>query len=259
MGSGKVFLKSEREIALMRDVNLIVAEVLDACEAACAVGVSTWDLNQIADKVMKKAGATSAFLGYHGYPAVLCTSVNEVVVHGIPRKDVVLKEGDIIGIDFGCFLQGYCGDSARTIAIGKVSAEAQGLMDATRESLDKAIEQCVPGNRLGDVGWAVQGHVEPLGYSVVRSFVGHGIGRSMHEAPSVPNFGTPGKGQRLSAGMVIAIEPMVNLGTHEVEVLADQWTAVTTDRRISAHFEHSIAITSKGPFVLSRPSSVAPV
>ena len=255
MGSGKVFLKSDREIALMREVNLIVAEVLDACGEACKPGASTWDLNQVADKVMKKAGATSAFLGYHGYPAVLCTSVNEVVVHGIPRKDVVLKEGDIIGVDFGCFKNGYCGDSARTFAIGKITPEALALMDATRESLEKAIEQCVPGNRLGDLGWAVQGHVEARGYSVVRSFVGHGIGRSMHEAPSVPNYGSPGKGQRLSAGMVLAIEPMVNAGTAEVEVLADQWTAVTADRRLSAHFEHSVAITDKGPFVLSRPSS----
>ena len=254
MGSGKVQLKSDKDIALMREVNLIVAEVLDACEAACAPGASTWDLNQVADKVMKKAGATSAFLGYHGYPAVLCTSVNEVVVHGIPRKDVILKEGDIVGIDFGCFVHGFCGDSARTIAIGKVSTEAQSLMDATRESLEKAIEQCVPGNRLGDVGWAVQSHVEQRGFSVVRSFVGHGIGRAMHEAPSVPNFGSPGKGQRLSAGMVIAIEPMVNVGTYDVEVLADKWTAVTADRKLSAHFEHSVAITEKGPFVLSRPS-----
>lgn len=258
MGSGKVFLKSDKDIALMREVNLIVAEVLDACEEACKVGATTWDLNQVADRVMKKAGATSAFLGYHGYPAVLCTSVNEVVVHGIPRKDVVLKEGDIVGVDFGCFKNGFCGDSARTIAIGTVSAEARALMDATRESLEKAIEQCVPGNRLGDIGWAVQSHVEARGYSVVRSFVGHGIGRSMHEAPSVPNYGSPGKGQRLSAGMVIAIEPMVNIGTHEVVVLDDEWTAVTGDRKLSAHFEHSVAITEKGPFVLSRPSAVMP-
>lgn len=254
MSSGKVQLKSDKDIALMREVNLIVAEVLIACAEGCKPGVSTWELNQIADRVMKKAGATSAFLGYHGYPAVLCTSVNEVVVHGIPRKDVVLKEGDIVGIDFGCFKNGFCGDSARTVAVGKVSDEAQKLMDATRESLEKAIEQCVPGNRLGDIGWAVQSHVEQRGYSVVRSFVGHGIGRAMHEAPSVPNLGSPGRGQRLSAGMVLAIEPMVNVGTHEVEVLADQWTAVTADRKLSAHFEHSVAITDKGPFVLSRPA-----
>jgi methionyl aminopeptidase len=210
-------------------------------------------LNEIADKVMKQHGATSAFLGYHGYPAVLCTSVNEVVVHGIPRKDVVLKDGDIVGIDFGCFIDGFCGDSARTIAIGKVTDEARKLMDATRESLEKAIEKCVPGNRLQDIGWAVQSHVEPLGYSVVRTFVGHGIGKAMHEDPPVPNYGSPGRGWRLKPGVVLAIEPMVNAGAPEVEVLADRWTAVTKDRSLSAHFEHSVAITENGPIVLSRP------
>ncbi len=250
--SPRIFHKSKEDIAKLRAVNLIVSAVLDACEAACKPGVSTWDLNEIADEKLKAMGATSAFLGYHGYPAVLCTSVNEVVVHGIPRKDLVLKDGDIIGIDFGCFKDGFCGDSARTIAIGTVSDEARKLMTATRESLERAIEQCRPGNRLQDIGWAVQSHVEPLGYSVVRTFVGHGIGRSMHEDPPVPNYGSPGKGLRLKSGWVIAIEPMVNAGTHEVEVLGDGWTAVTKDRRLSAHFEHSVAITDDGPFVLSR-------
>lgn len=249
----KIYLKSKDEIEKLRVVNLIVAAVLDAVEAGCRPGATTWDLNEIADAKLKAMGATSAFLGYHGYPAVLCTSVNEVVVHGIPRKDVVLKEGDIIGIDFGCFKEGFCGDSARTIAIGHVSDEAKALMKATRESLDKAIEQCRPGNRLQDIGWAVQSHVEPLGYSVVRTFVGHGIGRAMHEDPPVPNYGSPGKGLRLKPGLVLAIEPMVNAGSHEVEVLADGWTAVTKDRKLSAHFEHSIAITEDGPLVLSRP------
>jgi methionyl aminopeptidase len=249
----KIYLKSKDEVEKLRAVNLIVAAVLDAVEAACKAGASTLDLNEIADTKMKAMGATSAFLGYHGYPAVLCTSVNDVVVHGIPRKDVVLKDGDIIGIDFGCFKEGFCGDSARTIAIGKVTAEATELMRATKESLDKAIEQCRPGNRLQDIGWAVQSHVEPLGYSVVRTFVGHGIGRAMHEDPPVPNYGSPGKGLRLKPGLVLAIEPMVNIGTHEVEVLADGWTAVTKDRKLSAHFEHSVAITEDGPLVLSRP------
>ena len=248
----KIVLKSKDEIAKLRAVNLIVSQVLDAVEHACKPGATTWDLNEIADAKLKQLGATSAFLGYHGYPAVLCTSVNEVVVHGIPRKDVLLKEGDIIGIDFGCFKEGFCGDSARTIAIGKVSDEATRLMQATRQSLELAIEQCKPGNRLQDIGWAVQSHVEPLGYSVVRTFVGHGIGRAMHEDPPVPNYGSPGKGLRLKPGLVLAIEPMVNAGTHEVEVLADGWTAVTKDRKISAHFEHSVAITEEGPFVLSR-------
>jgi methionyl aminopeptidase len=248
----KIYLKSKDEVEKLRNVNRIVAAVLDACETACKPGVTTWDLNEIADTKLKAMGATSAFLGYHGYPAVLCTSVNEVVVHGIPRKDVVLKDGDIIGIDFGCFKDGFCGDSARTIAIGKVTDDAKKLMAATKESLDRAIEQCKPGNRLQDIGWAVQSHVEPLGYSVVRTFVGHGIGRAMHEDPPVPNYGSPGKGLRLKPGLVLAIEPMVNAGTHEVEVLADGWTAVTKDRKLSAHFEHSVAITEEGPVVLSR-------
>ena len=248
----KIYLKSKDEVEKLRAVNLIVSQVLDACEAACKPGVTTWDLNEIADARLKALGATSAFLGYHGYPAVLCTSVNEVVVHGIPRKDLVLKDGDIIGIDFGCFKDGFCGDSARTIAIGKVSDDAKKLMAATKQSLELAIEQCKPGNRLQDIGWAVQSHVEPLGYSVVRTFVGHGIGRAMHEDPPVPNYGSPGKGLRLKPGLVLAIEPMVNAGTHEVEVLADGWTAVTKDRKLSAHFEHSIAITEDGPLVLSR-------
>jgi methionyl aminopeptidase len=249
----RIFHKSKEEIAKLRAVNLIVSAVLDAVEAACKPGASTMDLNDIADDKLKSLGATSAFLGYHGYPAVLCTSVNEVVVHGIPRKDVVLKDGDIIGIDFGCFKEGFCGDSARTIAIGNgVTDEAKALMAATKKSLELAIEQCKPGNRLQDIGWAVQSHVEPLGYSVVRTFVGHGIGRAMHEDPPVPNYGSPGKGLRLKPGWVLAIEPMVNAGTHEVEVLADGWTAVTKDRKLSAHFEHSVAITEEGPFILSR-------
>ena len=248
----KIYLKSKDEVEKLRNVNRIVAAVLDACEAACKPGVTTWDLNEIADAKLKAMGATSAFLGYHGYPAVLCTSVNEVVVHGIPRKDVVLEDGDIIGIDFGCFKDGFCGDSARTIAIGKVTDDARKLMAATKESLDRAIEQCKVGNRLQDIGWAVQSHVEPLGYSVVRTFVGHGIGRAMHEDPPVPNYGSPGKGLRLKPGLVLAIEPMVNAGSHEVEVLADGWTAVTKDRKLSAHFEHSVAITEEGPVVLSR-------
>jgi methionyl aminopeptidase len=247
-----IFYKSADEIEKLRKANLAVSKVLDACEAACKPGASTWDLNEIADKKMKELGATSAFLGYHGYPAVLCTSVNEVVVHGIPRKDIVLKEGDIIGIDFGCFVDGYCGDSARTIPIGKISAEAQKLVDATKESLDRAIAACQPGNRLQDIGWAVESYVTEFGYEVVRTFVGHGIGRQMHEDPAVPNYGSPGRGIKLRPGLVLAIEPMVNMGKAEVKVLDDHWTAVTVDGRLSAHFEHSVAITEKGPFVLSR-------
>jgi methionyl aminopeptidase len=246
-------LKSPAEIAKLREANLVVADVLDQLEAAAKPGMTTWELNEIADKRLKQLGAKSAFLGYHGYPAVLCTSVNQVVVHGIPRKDVVLKEGDLLSIDFGAFKDGWCGDSARTIPMGKVSAKAEALMVATKESLEKAIAQCVPGNRLGDIGWAVQSHVEPKGFSVVRQFVGHGIGRAMHEEPHVPNYGDAGKGRRLSAGLVVAIEPMINAGTPEVLVKDDGWTAVTKDGSLSAHFEHSVAITDDGPIVLSRP------
>jgi methionyl aminopeptidase len=248
----KIYVKTPDEIAKMREANLCVSEVLDELEASCKPGVTTWELNEIAGRKLKQLGAESAFLGYHGYPAVLCTSVNEVVVHGIPRKDVVLKDGDIIGLDFGCFKHGFCGDSARTLAIGKVTPEAQKLMDVTKESLARAIAQCVPGNRLQDIGWAVQSFVEENGFSVVRQFVGHGIGRAMHEDPPVPNYGSPGRGIRLKEGYVIAIEPMVNAGTYEVEILSDRWTAVTKDGRLSAHFEHSVAITENGPFVLSR-------
>lgn len=246
-------LKNASQIAKLREANLIVSDVLDALEAASAPGVSTWELNEIAAKRLKQLKGESAFLGYRGYPAVLCTSVNEVVVHGIPRKDVVLKDGDILSIDFGAFKDGWCGDSARTIPIGKsVSAKAMALLNATRESLDAAIAQSVAGNRLGDVGWAVQSYIESRGLAVVRQFVGHGIGRAMHEAPHVPNYGDPGKGGRLSVGMVIAIEPMINAGTAEVVIEDDGWTAVTKDGRLSAHFEHSVAITENGPFVLSR-------
>lgn len=245
-------LKNAAQIAKLREANLIVAEVLDVLEDAARPGLSTWELNEIAAKRLKQLKGESAFLGYHGYPAVLCTSVNEVVVHGIPRKDVVLKEGDLLSIDFGAFKDGWCGDSARTLPIGPVSPEARALAEATRESLERAIAACVPGNRLGDIGHAVQSHVEPLGYSVVRQFVGHGIGRRMHEEPHVPNYGEKGKGLRLSAGLVIAIEPMVNAGTAEVFTEDDGWTAVTKDGSLSAHFEHSVAVTENGPLVLSR-------
>jgi methionyl aminopeptidase len=245
-------LKSPAEIAKLREANLIVADVLDTLEAAVKPGMSTWELNDIADKRLKHLKGESAFLGYHGYPAVLCTSVNEVVVHGIPRRDVVLKPGDILSIDFGAFKDGWCGDSARTIPIGDVTPAAKTLMRITRESLERAIAVCVPGSRLGDIGWAVQSHAEAHGYSVVRQFVGHGIGHKMHEEPHVPNYGEAGKGRRLSAGLVVAIEPMVNAGGPDVLVKDDGWTAVTKDGSLSAHFEHSVAITDDGPVVLSQ-------
>lgn len=256
----KIYLKSPEEIAKLREVNLIVNAVLDVVEAAVKPGVSTWELNEIAEREMKRLGATSAFLGYKPsgappYPAVICTSVNEVVVHGIPRKDVVLAAGDIVGIDFGCFKDGFCGDSARTVAVGPLSAvsgEARALMDATRLALERAIDHCVIGNRLQDIGWAVQSYVEERGFSVVRNFVGHGIGKQMHEDPPVPNYGTPGRGLRLKPGLVLAIEPMINAGRSGVKLAEDKWTAITEDGSLSAHYEHSVAITEQGPYVLSR-------
>lgn len=242
----------------MREASMVVSDVLDILCDAVAPGMSTWDLDQIARTEIERREVTSAFLDYYDYPAVLCTSVNEVVVHGIPRKDVVLERGDLISIDFGVFKNGYCGDSARTVPVGDwddLSDERQKLITVTREALQKAIEQCLPGKRLGDIGAAVQEHAEAAGFSVVRDFVGHGIGRQMHEDPGVPNHGRWNHGKRLKSGLVIAVEPMVNAGTHKVQVLEDKWTAVTEDRRNSAHFEHTIAITDEGPWVLSRASS----
>lgn len=251
----RIQLKSLDEIRLMREAGLVVAAILDEVCAAAKPGVSTWELDKIAARGIDKHRVTSAFLGYHGYPAVLCTSINETVVHGIPRKEHVLQDGDIIGIDFGIFKHGFCADSARTVMVGKVSPEKRRLVDTARESLDKAIEVCTVGNRIEDIGAAVQEYCENRGYSVVRQFVGHGIGTRMHEDPAVPNYGTPGKGKRLKRGLVIAVEPMVNAGAPDVEILEDQWTAVTKDRSMSAHFEHTIAILDEGPWVLSRPSS----
>jgi methionyl aminopeptidase len=250
----KIYFKSKAEIEKLADANRVVCEVLNLVEERCKPGVSTAELNEIADRALKKAGTTSAFLGYSSppYPAVICTSIDNVVVHGIPRKDVVLTDGCIIGIDFGVFKNGFCGDSARTVMVGNVSPAARQLVEATKKSLDLAIAQCVPGNRIQDIGWAVQSFIEPLGYSVVRKFVGHGIGRAMHEDPQVPNYGEPNKGLRLKPGLVLAIEPMINAGGPDVDVLADGWTAVTADGSLSAHFEHSVAITDDGPVVLSR-------
>jgi methionyl aminopeptidase len=248
----RIHLKSRGEIEHLREANKVVAHVLDVLEDKVAPGVSTWELNEVAAREIERHQVKSSFLGYYGYPAVLCTAVNEVIVHGIPRRDEVLKDGDIIGLDFGVFKKGYCGDSARTVAVGTISAEQRKLMDVTREALELAIAECVPGRRLGDIGATVQRHAEVNGFSVVRSFVGHGVGTRMHEDPPVPNYGRPDTGKRLKRGLVIAIEPMVNAGSHDVEILEDEWTAVTKDRRMSAHFEHSVAITEDGPWVLSR-------
>jgi methionyl aminopeptidase len=256
----RIQIKSADEIRLMREAGLVAAEILDQVCAAAKPGVSTWELDRIARAGIDRHKVTSAFLGYGGYdvppyPAVLCTSRNHVIVHGIPRKDDVIEDGDIIGIDFGIFKHGFCADTARTVMVGNVSPENRRLVETTEGALEAAIALCRVGSRLGDLGSTVENYAKSRGYSVVRQFVGHGTGRQMHEDPQVPNFGVAGRGNRLKQGLVIAVEPMVNAGSLEVEVLADKWTAVTKDRSMSAHFEHTIAVTEEGPWVLTRPSS----
>jgi methionyl aminopeptidase len=251
-----IVIKSSRELDKMREAGRIVVAVLDAVEAACVPGTTTGELNRIAERELRRAKARSAFLGYRpggapAYPAVLCTSVNKVVVHGIPSDREILREGDVIGVDFACYKDGYCADAARTVAVGIISAPARALLSATRECLERAIGECRPGRRLGDVGAAVESCAKKHGYSVVREFVGHGIGRAMHEPPSVPNYGPPGQGVRLRPGLVIAIEPMLNAGSADVRVLADGWTVVTADASLSAHVEHTVAITDDGPRILT--------
>ncbi len=251
-----IVLKSKSEIAKMREAGRIVSRVLDAVESACVPGVTTGELNRIAARELARAKAISAFLGYRqgggpAYPAVLCTSVNRIVVHGIPNDREVLREGDVVGVDFACYKDGYCADAARTVAVGVISAAARDLLSATRECLERAIQESVPGRRLGDIGAAIESCAEHHGYSVVRDFVGHGIGRAMHEPPAVPNYGPAGHGLRLKAGMVLAIEPMLNAGTSEVRILDDGWTVVTADASLSAHFEHTVAITDEGPRMLT--------
>lgn len=216
-------------------------------------GVSTWEIDRIARKYIESQGAVPSFLGYGGFPASACISVNNVVIHGIPSKRQIIKAGDIVSIDIGAIYEGFNGDNAYTFPCGDISPEAQRLLDATRESLYEGIKQAKAGNRLGDIGSAVQRYVEARGYSVVRDFVGHGVGAKLHEDPSVPNYGTPGRGVRLLPGMTIAIEPMVNQGGHEVQVQKDGWTTVTRDGKLSAHFEHTVAITPDGPVILTRP------
>lgn len=247
-----IMLKSERELELMRKAGRITAQILEEMCQMAKPGISTGELDKFAEKRIYELGAVPAFKGYHGFPACVCISVNEEVVHGIPSTKKILKDGDIVGLDFGVSYEGWYGDSARTVAIGSISSEAQKLVDATRESLRLGIEQCREGNRVFDIGHAVQKYVEDFGYGVVREFVGHGIGRALHEEPQVPNYGPKGKGPVLKVGMVLAIEPMINAGSHEVKVLKDGWTAVTVDRSLSAHFEHTVAITPKGPEILTR-------
>lgn len=248
-----VILKQPDEIAIARASNRIVAEVLSVLREKVKPGVTTLELDQIAERTAEKRGAMPAFKGYRGYPYALCASINEEVVHGMPSKRVLL-EGDIIGLDFGVYYQGFYGDSAITLPVGRVNAGAARLMEVTEKSLYEAIRQTSAGNRLGDISAAVQTTVEAAGFSVVRDFVGHGIGRQMHEDPQIPNFGKKGRGIELKAGMIFAIEPMVNEGDYRVKILADGWTVVTEDGSLSAHFEHSVAITDNGPEILSRLS-----
>jgi len=249
-------IKSKRELDKMREAGRHVGEILVQLAALAKPGVTTADLDRAARAEIRTRGLTSSFLGYAPgqappFPAVLCASVNEEIVHGIPggRR---LAEGDLLKLDFGAICDGFHADAALSLAVGPVDDESRRLLGTTRESLEAGIRELVPGKRLGDVGAAVQECVESAGFSVVRDFVGHGIGRAMHEPPQLPNFGKPGRGQRLREGMVFAIEPMVNAGTWQVEVLADGWTAVTADRRRSAHFEHTVAITDHGPEILTR-------
>ncbi|MCC6749829.1 MAG: type I methionyl aminopeptidase [Deltaproteobacteria bacterium] len=252
-----IVYKSHAELQKMWTANQVVREVLSELAAMVKPGVTTGELGDRAAALVRQHRVEPAFLGYGSppFPAVVCVSVNDEVVHGIPNHKRVLVEGDIVSIDFGVARDGYFGDSARTVPVGEISAEAKKLLKVTEEALGRAIEQCRPGNRLRDVSSAVQTHVELNGFSVVRVFVGHGIGRRMHEDPPVPNFVGPGRNPRLRPGMVLAIEPMVNVGTHEVTVDEDRWTARTKDGKLSAHFEHSVAITENGPWVLSGASA----
>jgi len=250
-----IALKSDREIEIMRSANVIVAEVLQELKAKVAPGVTTLELDAVAEELTLKKKAVPAFKGYEVagrvFPRCLCVSVNEEIVHGIPSNRA-LREGDIVGLDFGVVYNGFYGDAALTVGVGRISDEARRLMEITERALYQGIEQLREGKRLGDLGFAVQQVAEGAGYSVVRAFVGHGIGKRLHEEPPVPNYGEPDRGLRVREGMVLAIEPMINVGGHEVEIKDDGWTAVTKDGSLAAHFEHSVAVTKNGPYILSQ-------
>ncbi len=248
-----IICKSRDEIGKMREAGRLVAQVLSKMEDLIKPGITTEELNQFAEDLILESGATPAFKGYRGFPKSICVEINECVVHGIPDSRR-LKEGDIIGIDVGVQLDGYYGDAAVTYPVGRVSAEARRLIEVTQQALLHGIEYCRVGNRLSDISHAIQSVAEGNGFLVVRNYVGHGIGREMHEDPQILNYGPPHRGPLLKEGMVFAIEPMVNTGTYEVEVLPDNWTVVTRDRRLSAHFEHTVAITDQGPLVLTELS-----
>ena len=247
-----IVLKSDREVAVMREGGRIVATVLEEIRDQLKPGQTTKQIDEIAERTVAKLGAVASFKGLYGFPASVCISVNEEIVHGIPSAKRVLKEGDIVSLDFGAFYQGLHADSAVTLGVGKVNEEARRLLVCCEKALERGIAQARPGRRLGDVSWAIQSYGEAKGYGIVRQYVGHGVGRELHEEPQVPNFGQPGRGVALRRGMTFAIEPMLNVGTHETETLGDEWTVVTQDRKLSAHFEHTIAVTDGEPLVLTR-------
>jgi methionyl aminopeptidase len=245
--------RSQQEIDKLRQSSALVARTVQYLEPMLEPGVSTAELDQAAEAFIRQHGGIPAFKGYRGFPATLCTSINAEVVHGIPSKKRKLRSGDIIGIDCGAIVDGYYGDHAVTFAVGEISSQEQELLQATREALEEGIAQAKVGNRLSDISHAIQKYAEERGYSVVKAFVGHGIGTELHEEPQVPNFGPPGRGPRLREGMVLALEPMLNIGTADVQILSDNWTVVTVDGKLSAHFEHTVAVAEHGGIVLSQP------
>lgn len=245
-------LKNPEQIKLMREAGRITGEALLLAGEKLRVGMTTYELDKIIRTYIEKSGAKPSFLGYGGFPGSACISINEQVIHGIPSMEKRIEDGDIVKVDVGAYFKGFHGDSANTFAVGNVSAQAKKLIDVTKESFYKGIEFAKPGMRIGDIGAAIQKHAEDNGYSVVRKYIGHGVGRELHESPDVPNFGTAGRGVRLYPGMVIAIEPMINEGTYEVRELSDKWTVVTADGRLSAHYEHTVAITEDGPLLLTK-------
>ena len=247
-----IVLKTTRELTLMKEACRISAGALRVAGEAVKPGVSTWEIDQIAYEYIKSQGAEPNFLHLYGFPATACISINDEIIHGIPSKERILKEGDIVSIDLGAKIHGYNGDNAATFACGKISEEAQRLMDTTKESLYRAIEMAVPGNKIGDIASAVQVYCEQRGYGVVREYTGHGVGRDLHEDPSVPNYGKAGRGVRLLPGMTLAIEPMINEGTAAIRQMPDGWTVKTADHKLSAHFEHTVAITNDGPVILTK-------
>ena len=250
LGKRMIVAKSKKDLDKMREVGELIAEVRETLRKMVAPGITTLELNAAAEKMMRELGGTPAFLGYHGFPFSICASVNEAIVHGFSSNEP-LKEGDIVSLDMAAKYNGFVGDTAFTAPVGEVSDELKQLIRVTEECLELGIQQCHPGKRVGDIGWAVQQHAEKFGYGIVRDYTGHGIGRSMHEAPQIANYGRPGTKEKIRAGYCFAIEPMLNLGTHETKTLADKWTVITLDGKPSAHCEHTVAVTEEGPEILT--------